>query len=137
MRAALIEASNTPLQVVDDLDIEEPRTGEVRVRVSHCGLCHSDLSLANGQFPVMTPTVLGHEAAGVVDAAGDGVARHARRQGRAVPIPACDQCYWCVGAVRLLRQRSSLLTGTSDGRTPLSREAGTPSGVGLGGLPRS
>ena len=75
MRAALIEASNTPLEVVDDIDIEEPRTGEVLVRVSHCGLCHSDLSLQNGQFPVMAPTVLGHEAAGVVEAVGDGVTR--------------------------------------------------------------
>src|SRR5436189_5308574 len=70
MRAALIQASNTPLQVVDDVDIEKRRTGEVRVRVSHCGLCHSDLSLANGRFSAVAPTVLGHEAAGAVDQAG-------------------------------------------------------------------
>src|SRR5882757_2488799 len=70
MRAALLEASNKPLEVVSDIDIEDPRAGEVLVRVSHCGLCHSDLSLSNGQYPVTAPTVLGHEAAGVVDAIG-------------------------------------------------------------------
>src|SRR4029079_2830111 len=73
MRAALIEASNTPLEVVDDIDIEEPRTGEGLVRVSHCGLCHSSVSLQDGKFRGLEPTVLGHEAAGVVEAVGDGV----------------------------------------------------------------
>src|SRR5690242_5963982 len=73
MRAALLEASEKPLEVVDDVDIDDPRAGEVLVRVSHCGVCHSDLSLANGQFPVTSPTVLGHEAAGVVESVGPGV----------------------------------------------------------------
>jgi len=58
MRAALIEASEKPLEVVNDIDIEDPRPGEVLVRVSHCGVCHSDLSLTNGTFPVTAPTVL-------------------------------------------------------------------------------
>src|SRR5690242_10938190 len=73
MRAALIEASETALEVVGDIDIEDPRAGEVLVKVSHCGVCHSDLSLTNGQFPVTAPTVLGHEAAGIVEAIGAGV----------------------------------------------------------------
>ena len=73
MRAALIEASEKPLEVVNDIDIEDPRAGEVLVRVSHCGVCHSDLSLTNGTFPVTAPTVLGHEAAGTVEAIGAGV----------------------------------------------------------------
>src|SRR5258705_13694401 len=75
MRAALLEASEKPLEVVSDVDIEDPRMGEVLVRVSHCGVCHSDLSLANGTFPVTAPTVLGHEAAGPVEAIGAGVTR--------------------------------------------------------------
>ena len=54
----------------DDIEIEDPRPGHVRVRVRHCGVCHSDLSLADGVFPTPTPIILGHEAAGVVDALG-------------------------------------------------------------------
>jgi S-(hydroxymethyl)glutathione dehydrogenase/alcohol dehydrogenase len=138
MRAALIEASNTPLEVVDDVDIEEPRTGEVLVRVSHCGLCHSDLSLQNGQFPVMAPTVLGHEAAGVVEAVGDGVTAVAPGDKVVLsPIPACNQCYWCVrGEYGCCVNVATILTGTfNDGRTPLSRQ-GKPilRGVGVAGF---
>ena len=73
MRAALLETPGAPLQVVADVDIEDPRAGQVRVRVKHCGICHSDLSVVDGKFPVPTPVILGHEAAGVVDAVGDGV----------------------------------------------------------------
>jgi Zn-dependent alcohol dehydrogenase len=138
MRAALIEASNTPLEVVDDVDIEEPRTGEVLVRVSHCGLCHSDLSLSNGQFPVLEPTVLGHEAAGVVESVGDGVTSVAPGD-RVVlcPIPACNQCYWCVrGEYGCCVNVATILTGTfNDGRTPLSRGGKRIlRGVGVGGF---
>ena len=43
------------------------------MRVSHCGVCHSDLSVVDGVFPAPLPIVLGHEAAGVVDAVGPGV----------------------------------------------------------------
>ena len=73
MRAALLEASEKPLNVVDDIDIDEPRAGEVLVRVTNCGVCHSDLSLQNGTFGVQQPTVLGHEAAGVVEKVGPNV----------------------------------------------------------------
>ena len=73
MRAALLRAAGQPFELVDDVEIDDPKTGEVRVRVSHCGVCHSDLSIADGSFPAPTPIVLGHEAAGVVDAVGPGV----------------------------------------------------------------
>jgi len=138
MRAALIEASNTPLEVVDDIDIEAPRTGEVLVRVSHCGLCHSDLSLQNGQSPVFAPTVLGHEAAGVVEAIGDGVTGVAAGDKVVLcPIPACNQCYWCVrGEYGCCVNVATIMTGTfNDGRTPLSRGGKRIlRGVGVGGF---
>ncbi len=97
MRAALIEASEKALEVVSDIDIEDPRAGEVLVKVSHCGVCHSDLSLTNGQFPVIAPTVLGHEAAGIVEAIGAGVTDLAIGDKVVLsPIAACNKCYWCV-----------------------------------------
>ncbi len=48
MRAALLENYGQPLLVVDDVDIEPPHHGEVQVRIAHCGVCHSDLSVVDG-----------------------------------------------------------------------------------------
>ena len=75
MRAALLEEPGKPLNLIDDLEIEGPRRGEVRVSVKHCGLCHSDLSIVDGSFPAPLPIVLGHDAAGVVEEVGEGVER--------------------------------------------------------------
>ena len=84
MRAALLTAAQEPLEVVDDIEIESPRAGEVIVRVSHCGVCHSDLSNVDGTFPAPVPMVLGHEAAGTVEEIGPGVdIAEARRPGGA------------------------------------------------------
>src|SRR4249919_3922989 len=100
MRAALLETSSgTPgvLDVVDDIDIADPGPGEVRVRVTHCGVCHSDLGIVDGTFPNFGAIVLGHEAAGIVDAVGAGVT--ALQPGDKVvltPVAACDECYWCL-----------------------------------------
>jgi S-(hydroxymethyl)glutathione dehydrogenase/alcohol dehydrogenase len=60
-------------QVVDDLSVRDPGTGEVAVRIEAAGLCHSDLSVITGTIPFPTPVVLGHEGAGVVEAVGDAV----------------------------------------------------------------
>jgi Zn-dependent alcohol dehydrogenase len=138
MRGALLEASEKPLVIVDDIDIEDPRAGEVRVSVSHCGVCHSDLSLVNGTFPFVAPTVLGHEAAGVVDAIGAGVTSVVPGDKVVLtPIPVCNACYWCArGEYGCCVNAVSISTGTFvDGRTPLSRQ-GLPvlRGVGLGGF---
>ena len=66
MRAAILDAPGAPLTIYDDVEAEAPHAGEVAVRVSHCGVCHSDLHLIDGGMPPMTPLVLGHEAAGVI-----------------------------------------------------------------------
>jgi 2-desacetyl-2-hydroxyethyl bacteriochlorophyllide A dehydrogenase len=138
MRAALLVESGTPLQLVDDVDVDDPRAGEVLVRVSHCGVCHSDLSVVDGTYPTAAPVVLGHEAAGVVEALGDGVAELAPGDKVVLtPVAACGACYWCVrGEPGCCVHASSVLTGTLlDGRTPLSR-GGAPvlRGLGVGGF---
>jgi S-(hydroxymethyl)glutathione dehydrogenase/alcohol dehydrogenase len=134
MRAAILEAPNKPVVIVDDVEIRAPRVGEVRVAVKHCGLCHSDLSIINGSFPAQLPIILGHEASGIVDAVGPGVT-HLVTGDRVVltPCPPCGQCYWCV------RNEHSLcvnLAGIAtnalpDGTTGLSR-GGVPVYRGLG-----
>ncbi len=74
MRVAELSAVGAPLQLVDR-PVPVPGPGEVRVRVQACGVCGSDLFLQKGGFgeKVQFPVIPGHEAAGVVDALGDGV----------------------------------------------------------------
>jgi S-(hydroxymethyl)glutathione dehydrogenase / alcohol dehydrogenase len=133
MRAALLETPGS-VALVDDVEINDPRAGEVLVRVSHCGLCHSDLSVVDGSFPAALPVVLGHEAAGTVEAIGPGVTTVAVGDPVVLtPLPNCGRCYFCVrGEPTLCKVHSiSLFTGLlPDGTTPLSR-GGTPVFRGL------
>ena len=73
MRVVQVSAAGGPLEL-RERDIPEPATGQVRVQVQACGVCHSDSYPKEGHFPgVSYPVVPGHEVAGVVDALGDGV----------------------------------------------------------------
>jgi S-(hydroxymethyl)glutathione dehydrogenase/alcohol dehydrogenase len=63
------------LEVRDDVAVRPPGQGEVRVRISHAGLCHSDVSVIDGTIPFPTPVVLGHEGAGVVEEVGAAVTK--------------------------------------------------------------
>ena len=90
MRAAVLESYGQPLTVVDDVEIEPPHAGEVQVRVQHCGVCHSDLSVVDGALPAPVPSVLGHEAAGVVEQVGEGVDTLA--PGDHVVLTPCPPC---------------------------------------------
>src|SRR3954465_3166347 len=73
IRAAVLEEFASPL-AVQDLDLAEPKQGEVLVRLAACGVCHTDMYTASGVDPSgYSPCVLGHEGAGVVEAIGDGV----------------------------------------------------------------
>lgn len=125
MRAALMTAPGEPLVVVDDIRLEPPRAGEVRVRVVACGICHSDLSLIRGVFPAMGPTVCGHEAAGVVVELGDGVAGLAEGDHVILsPNPACGSCPYCRrGLYSSCTGSMSIATSVlPDGSTRLSRD---------------
>ncbi len=128
MRAALLENPGSPLAVVDDVQIVDPGPGQVRVRVSHCGVCHSDLSLVDGAFPSALPIILGHEAAGVVDSLGPGVDHLA--VGDPVVLtacPPCGRCYFCIrGEASLCTDTVGLATSAfPDGTTGLSRNGDT------------
>src|SRR5450631_2186739 len=63
-------AESLPISVVD-LDLEGPGSDEVLVRIEAAGVCHSDLSVVNGNRVRPVPMLLGHEAAGIVEAVGD------------------------------------------------------------------
>ncbi len=103
IKAAILEASglpapyaqSRPLQV-REVELAGPRDGEVLVRIVAAGLCHSDLSVIDGNRPRPLPMVLGHEAAGIVEAIGPGVPN-------VVPgdhvvcvfVPSCGVCEYC------------------------------------------
>jgi Zn-dependent alcohol dehydrogenase len=125
MRAALLVEQKQPLQIATDIDIRDPRPGEVLVRVKHCGLCHSDLTVIDGAVPAQLPVILGHEAAGVVEKVGPGVTTHAPGDKVVLtPCPPCGACYWCVrGEFSHCVEAMGLMTSSfPDGSTGLSRK---------------
>ena len=73
-RAAVIRAPGQPWEVTE-LELDEPRSGEVRIRFAASGMCHSDEHLRTGDATGRLPMVGGHEGAGVIEAAGPGVTR--------------------------------------------------------------
>ena len=94
-RAALFHAVGRPLEV-EEIDLDEPRSHEVVVRMSAVGICGTDLHQVKGEFRRPTPVVLGHEGAGVVEAVGDAVTRV--RTGDDVVLswaPSCGECAGC------------------------------------------
>ncbi|HPG24983.1 MAG: Zn-dependent alcohol dehydrogenase [Spirochaetaceae bacterium] len=96
MRAAVLHEKNTPL-VVEDVDVEAPRQGEVLVRIAASGVCRSDLHAQEGESPVSKPPlVLGHEGAGIVEEVGPGVTGLAQGDPVVIalygPCGTCDDC---------------------------------------------
>jgi S-(hydroxymethyl)glutathione dehydrogenase/alcohol dehydrogenase len=129
IRAAVLEQFGAPL-VVQELELSEPRAGEVLVRLVACGVCHTDMYTASGVDPSgYAPTVLGHEGAGVVEAVGEEV--HSLAVGDHVVTlfsPQCRECIHCLSprtnlclAIREQQNKGYL----PDGTTRLSR-AGEP-----------
>ncbi len=125
MRAAVLEEFGKPLEV-QEVDLAEPRAGEVLVRLVACGVCHTDMYSASGADPSgYAPTVLGHEGAGVVERVGEGVS--SLREGDHVVSlfsPQCRECIHCRDdrtnlclAIREQQNRGYL----PDGSTRLSR----------------
>src|ERR1051326_7373298 len=96
IRAAVLEEFGRPLEV-QELDLAEPKAGEVLVRLAACGVCHTDLYTASGADPSgYSPTVLGHEGAGVVERVGEGV-RSVAPGDHVVTLfsPQCRECVHC------------------------------------------
>jgi S-(hydroxymethyl)glutathione dehydrogenase/alcohol dehydrogenase len=103
-RAAIAENKGGPLRI-EEVDLADPGPGEVCIRAEACGICRSDLHAIDGGESVRFPAVLGHEAAGVVEAIGNGVKQLAI--GDQVVLswtPACGLCPACRrGEVQLCR----------------------------------
>ncbi|HEV3283658.1 MAG TPA: alcohol dehydrogenase catalytic domain-containing protein [Solirubrobacteraceae bacterium] len=136
IRAAVLEDFGQPL-AVQEVDLEEPRRGEVLVRLHACGVCHTDLYTASGVDPSgYAPTVLGHEGAGVVERCGEDVSL-VREGDHVVTLfsPQCGQCVHCLSpltnlclAIREQQNHGYLPDGTTRlarGGEPLRHFMGT------------
>ncbi|MFJ2736726.1 MULTISPECIES: alcohol dehydrogenase AdhP [unclassified Streptomyces] len=99
MKAAVVRTFGEPL-VIEERPDPEPGPGRVRVRVEACGLCHTDIHAAHGDWPVRPnpPFVPGHEGVGLVEKLGEGVTHLAVGQRVAVPWlgHACGRCEHCL-----------------------------------------
>jgi S-(hydroxymethyl)glutathione dehydrogenase/alcohol dehydrogenase len=126
IRAAVLEQFGQPLSITE-LDLAEPRAGEVLVRLAACGVCHTDLYTASGVDPSgYAPTVLGHEGAGFVEAVGEGVTSLV--PGDLVVTlfsPQCRECIHCLSPATnlcLAIREQQNLGYLPDGTTRLSRD---------------
>ncbi|MBE3111951.1 MAG: Zn-dependent alcohol dehydrogenase [Acidobacteria bacterium] len=120
MKAAVLYEPQTPL-VVEDVDLEGPKHGEVLVKVAAAGVCHSDLSFMDGLWKIRTPLVMGHEGAGVVEKVGDGVT--SVKAGDHVVfswVASCGVCRNCSRGKPYLCSDTPLST-MKDGSTRLKR----------------
>src|SRR6266487_134392 len=136
IRAAILEEFGAPL-AIREIELADPRAGEVLVRLVACGVCHTDLYTASGADPSgYAPTVLGHEGAGVVERVGEGVDSLAPGD-HVVTLfsPQCRECVHCLDprtnlclAIREQQNRGYLPDGTtrlSRGSEPLRHFMGT------------
>ncbi len=125
MKAAVFTAPQHPLSV-EELDLMAPQREEVLVRVAAAGVCRSDLHFLDGTLPHPSPTVLGHEGAGVVEAIGEGVTYV--QPGDHVILcftPSCAKCPYCIAGrpnLCVAGGRAAARGTLMDGTTRLSKD---------------
>lgn len=113
MKAAVCYEFGRPL-AVEDVAIDGPHAGEVKVRIAATAVCHSDIHLLRGEWPGQPPIVAGHESAGVVEEIGGGVTR-VKRGDRVVIslLRSCGECFHCRrGAAHMCEGQFALNTET-------------------------
>jgi S-(hydroxymethyl)glutathione dehydrogenase/alcohol dehydrogenase len=126
-RAVLCREVGKPV-VVEEIAVAAPRRGEALVKIAACGVCHSDLSATNGTIQMQTPLVLGHEAAGIVAAVGEGVTDLALGDHVVSSfVNMCGRCRWCTtGKPHLCDMAAKTLYTLPDGTTPARDRSGQP-----------
>ena len=131
---AVVTRETGQLPVVETITVDDPKPGEVTIRLAACGVCHSDLSATNGTIALPPPLVLGHEGAGAVVAVGDGVTEFA--VGDSVVssyITMCGRCCYCAtGRPELCDLAAKAMFTLPDGTVRTHDAAGKPLNVFTG-----
>ena len=122
MKAAVLYEYDTPL-VVEEVELDGPRSGEVLVDIGACGICRSDYHFMKGEARTVLPTVMGHEASGTVEEVGEGVTRLKRGDDVILSfVPNCGRCYFCnTGSPGLCELHGSTPGTMFDGTTRLHK----------------
>ncbi len=126
--AAVCRGLNEDL-TIEELDLDDPKDGEILVRMGASGVCHSDLSMSNGTLFGSFPVVLGHEGAGIVEAVGPGVSDLVLGDHVVLSwVPQCGTCFFCRNEQAHLCTKGAAAMGAGgllDGTTRFSK-AGEP-----------
>lgn len=129
-KVAICREINQPV-VVEEIEVESPRRGEVMIKLAACGVCHSDYSVTTGTIPFPPPVVLGHEGAGIVVEVGEGVTGLA--VGDAVVssfVSMCGKCRYCqTGRPQLCDQAAKAAYTLPDGTVRTKDLQGKPLNV--------
>lgn len=143
IRAAVLQSigAERPFQdtrplVIEELELDPPGDHEVLIQIKAAGLCHSDLSVIDGNRPRPVPMALGHEAAGIVKAVGSGV-RDLKEGDHvvAVFVPSCGHCSPCAEGRPALCEPAAKTNNAGtlvSGEHRLHRADGTPVNHHLG-----
>ncbi len=94
IRAAVTRSLGGPMSL-ETLELDDPRAGEILVRVVATGVCHTDLVVRDGMLPTPQPVVLGHEGAGIVEAVGEGVTKVVPGDHIVMTFNSCGKCPNC------------------------------------------
>src|SRR3984957_7399308 len=132
-KAVVVRQLDQPV-VVEQIEVQAPRHGEVMIRLVACGVCHSDLSATNGTIAYPLPLVLGHEGAGVVTAVGGGVSRFVIGDHVVSSfVSMCGRCHYCqTGRPYLCVQSLQALYTLPDGTVRTRDAAGSALNVFCG-----
>jgi S-(hydroxymethyl)glutathione dehydrogenase / alcohol dehydrogenase len=96
MKAAVCYGPGTP-PIIEDIDIDPPQAGEVKVRLVATAICHSDIHAMHGDWNGNFPVVVGHEAAGIVEEVGENVTLTAPGDNVVVSLlRSCGRCFYCM-----------------------------------------
>ena len=120
---------------IDEIDVEEPRAGEVLVKIVAAGLCHTDLAARDGILPIEFPGVVGHEGAGTVIAVGDGVTKVAVGDKVSMTFNSCGQCRTCTTGRQAYCENfpaTNYAGVRADGSKPLSKDGKPVGGMFFG-----
>lgn len=120
-RAAVAVEAGKPLEITD-IDVADPRAGEVRVRIVATGVCHTDAFTLSGEDPEgLFPAILGHEGGGIVESVGPGVTS-VKPGDHVIPLytPECGECKFCTSgktnlcqAIRVTQGKGLMPDGSS------------------------
>ena len=127
VRAAVCRAFGEPL-TIEEVELEDPQPGEVRVRLGAVAICHSDVSYADGEWGGDLPAVWGHEAAGVIASVGENVGFEEGQRVVVTLIRSCGECGRCQRGAEIACRTDFPLNN----RTPLRGSDGAPINHGMG-----